>query len=110
LDTHQYNTSDAIRGLFTVSRSRTEAEKHTVLNRAMTTWNSLPTHLLKLAIKPDFKKMDKRTPYGKMGTVKRHRQFYIFCNLNNIIYCIMYVAGLVEVLTSVHRAGDISCF
>ena len=42
LDTYQYNTSHIARSLFTVSRSRTEAGKLTVLSRAMTTWNTLP--------------------------------------------------------------------
>ena len=41
-DTHMVNTTHGTRGLFTVPRSRTEAGKHTVLNTAMTTWNSLP--------------------------------------------------------------------
>ena len=41
-DTHAYLTRHATRGLFTVAKSRTDYGRHTVLHRAMTTWNSIP--------------------------------------------------------------------
>jgi hypothetical protein len=41
-DTHAYTTRLATRGLFTVPKSRTDYWRHTVLHRAMTTWNSIP--------------------------------------------------------------------
>ena len=41
-DTHAYPTRHATRGLFTVPKSRTDYGRHTVLHRAMATWNSIP--------------------------------------------------------------------
>jgi hypothetical protein len=41
-DTHAYPTRNASRGLFTVPKSRTDYGRHTVLHRAMATWNSIP--------------------------------------------------------------------
>ena len=43
--TTELSVQAVARDLFTVPRSRTEACKHTVLNRAMTTWNSLVTQV-----------------------------------------------------------------
>ena len=40
--THAYPTRHATRSLFTVPKSRTDYGRFTVLNRAMTTWNSIP--------------------------------------------------------------------
>ena len=41
-DTYAYPTRHATRGLFTVPKSRTDYGRCTVLNRTMTTWNSIP--------------------------------------------------------------------
>jgi hypothetical protein len=41
-DTHAYPTGHATRGFFTVPKFRTDYGRHTVLHRAMTTWNSIP--------------------------------------------------------------------
>ena len=41
-DTHAYPTRHVTRCLFTVPKSRTDYGRHTVLHRAMTTWNSIP--------------------------------------------------------------------
>ena len=41
-DTHAYPTRHTTRGLFIVPKSRTDYGRHTVLHRAMTTWNSIP--------------------------------------------------------------------
>ena len=41
-DTHTYPTRHATRGLFTIPKSRTDYERHTVLHRAMATWTSIP--------------------------------------------------------------------
>jgi hypothetical protein len=81
-------TPESINGdvdLSTVPRSRTEADKHTVLNRAMTTWNSLPPQVTQTSNKTRYKP-DKRTPYGTTGT-EETQTFSAFC----IMYCFMYV-------------------
>ena len=44
-DTHVYPTRHATRGLFTVPKSRTDYGRHTVLHRAMTTWNYSIFHI-----------------------------------------------------------------
>ena len=44
-DTHAYHTRHATRGLFTIPKSRTDYERHKVLNRAMATWNSIPLQI-----------------------------------------------------------------
>ena len=54
-DTHAYPTRHATRGLFTVPKSRTDYGRHTVLHRAMTTWNSIP-HQVTDAFKKQIKK------------------------------------------------------
>ena len=41
-DTYAYPTRHATRGLVTLPKSRTDYGRHTVLHRAMTTWNSIP--------------------------------------------------------------------
>jgi hypothetical protein len=41
-DTHAYPTRHATRSLFTVPKSRTDYGRHTVLHRAINTWNSIP--------------------------------------------------------------------
>lgn len=66
-DTHWYNTRHAARGLFTVPRSRTEAGKHTVLNRAMTTWNSLPPRVTQTSNNTRFKKWIKEHLTARRG-------------------------------------------
>ena len=54
-DTHAYPTRHATRGVFTVSKSRTDYGRHTVLHRAMTTWNSIPHQVTDAkAVKLDF--------------------------------------------------------
>jgi hypothetical protein len=40
-DTHAYPTRHVTRGLFTAHKSRTDYGRCTVLQRAMTTWNSI---------------------------------------------------------------------
>ena len=45
-DTHAYPTRHATRGLFTVPKSITDYGRHTVLHRAMTTWNSIPQYYI----------------------------------------------------------------
>jgi hypothetical protein len=72
-DTHAYPTRHATRGLFTVPMSRTDYGRHTVLHRAMTTWNSIP-HQVTDAVKCDLKKqMKKNPPYGTAETVKQQK-------------------------------------
>ena len=44
-DTHAYPTTHATRGVFTDPKSKTDYKRHTVLHRAMTTWNSIPHHV-----------------------------------------------------------------
>jgi hypothetical protein len=56
LDIHLYHTRYGTRGLFTVFRSSIEAWKHTVLNRAITTCNSLPPQITQASNKIRFKK------------------------------------------------------
>ena len=70
LDTHAYPTRHATRGLFTVPESKTDYVKHTVLHRAMTTWNSIPHEVTDTSSKR-FKKQIKTTPYGTAGNVKQ---------------------------------------
>ena len=41
-DTYGYPTRHATRSLFTISKSRIEYGRRTVLHKAMTTWNSIP--------------------------------------------------------------------
>jgi hypothetical protein len=53
-DTHVYPTRHATRGLFTIPKSRTDYGRHTVLHRAMATWNSIP-HQVTDAVESDFK-------------------------------------------------------
>ena len=43
-DTHDYPTRHATRGLFTVSKSRTNSRKCSVLYRDIFAWNSLPSY------------------------------------------------------------------
>ena len=45
-DTPAYHTRHATRGLFTVPKSRTDYGRRTVLQRAMTTWNSIPQYYI----------------------------------------------------------------
>jgi hypothetical protein len=66
-DTHLYNTRHAARGLFTVPRFRTEAGKRTVLNRAMTSWNSLPAQVTQDSNKTSFKKQIKEHLTAQKG-------------------------------------------
>ena len=54
-DTHAYPTRHATRGLFTVPKSRTDYGRHTVLHRAMTTWNSIPHQVTDASSKFTFK-------------------------------------------------------
>jgi hypothetical protein len=51
LDTHPYPTRHVNRGLFTVPKSRTDSGRHTVLHRAMTTWNYIPHQVTDAAVK-----------------------------------------------------------
>ena len=88
-------TPESINGdldLSTVSRSRTEADKNTLLNRAMTTWNSLPPQVTQTSNKTRYKP-DKRTPYGTMGTVKTHTCFIYFVLYFALYYLLYYVGG-----------------
>jgi hypothetical protein len=41
-NTHAYPTRHVTKGLFTIPKSRTDDGRHTVLHRAMATWNSIP--------------------------------------------------------------------
>uniref|UniRef100_A0A4W5JZL5 Spectrin beta chain n=1 Tax=Hucho hucho TaxID=62062 RepID=A0A4W5JZL5_9TELE len=68
-DTHTYPTRHATRGLFTVPKSRTDYGRHTVLHRAMTTWNSIPHQLTDASSKILFKKH--KTPYGTREAVQK---------------------------------------
>ena len=69
LDTHAYAT----RGLFTVPKSRTDYGRHTVLHRAMTTWNSIPHQVTHASSEIRFKKQINKTHHGTAGTVKQHK-------------------------------------
>jgi hypothetical protein len=53
-DTHAYPTRHATRCLFTVTKTRTDYGRHTVLHRAMTTWNSIPHQVID-AVESDLK-------------------------------------------------------
>jgi hypothetical protein len=63
-DTHAYPTRHATRGLFTVSKSRTDYGRRTVLLGTMTTWNSIPHQVTDASSKIIFKEQIKKTPYG----------------------------------------------
>jgi hypothetical protein len=67
-DTHAYHTRHTTRGLFTVPKSRTGYGRHTVLYRAMTTWNSIPHQVTEASSKIGFSNQ----LYGTAGTVKQH--------------------------------------
>ena len=58
-----------------IPQSRADFERHTLLHRAMTTWNSI-FHIRSLiqAVESDFFLTDKNTPYGTAGPVKRYTQ------------------------------------
>ena len=56
LDIHAYPTRHSTKGLFTVSKSRTDYGRQTVLHRAMTTWNSIPHQVTDASSKIRFKK------------------------------------------------------
>ena len=53
--THAYPTRHATKGPFTVPKSRTDYGRHTVLHRAMTTWNSIPRQVTDAAGESDLK-------------------------------------------------------
>ena len=76
-------TRHATRGLFTVPKSRTDYGRHTVLHRAMTTWNCIPYQVTDAGSKIRFKKQKKRKPNGTAGTVKQHKHWHThthYCN------------------------------
>ena len=75
-DIHTYPTRHATKGLFTVPKSRTDYGRHTVLHRAVTTWNSIPHQVTHASSRIRFKKTDKNTPYATAETVKRHTHRY----------------------------------
>jgi hypothetical protein len=72
LDTHALPTSHATIDLFTIPKSRTDYGRHTVLHRAMTTWNSIPHQVTDAAVESECKKQIEIQLYGTAGTVKRH--------------------------------------
>ena len=75
-DTHSYPTRHATRGIFTFPKSRTDYGRHTVLHRAMATWNSIPHQVTDASSIIRFKKQIKKTPYGTAGTVKQHKHWH----------------------------------
>jgi hypothetical protein len=58
-DIHAYRTRHATRGLFIVPKSRTDYGRHTVLQRDITTWNSIPHQVTDASSRIRFKKQVK---------------------------------------------------
>ena len=77
-DTHAYPTRHDTRGVFTVPKFRTDYGRHTVLHRAMTTWNSIPHQVTDAISRIRFKKHVKY-PLWNSGECKhkhRHRHMH----------------------------------
>ena len=55
-DTHAYPTRHVTRGLFKIHKSRTNYGRRTVLDRALTTWNSIPHQITDASSRIRFKK------------------------------------------------------
>ena len=72
-------------------QSRTDYGRHTVLHRAMTTWNYIPQQVTVMqAVQLDLKTDTKKTPYGTAGTVKqpKHRHRHMHTHTHTITYAL----------------------
>ena len=89
-DTHAYPTKHVTRGLLTVPKSRTDYGRWTVLNRAMTTWNSISHQVAHASSKIRLKQQIKKTPYGTAGNVKqhKHRHRHMHTHTHTIAYAL----------------------
>ena len=66
---------------------RTDYGRHTVLHRAMTTWNSITHQVSDASSKIRFKKNKTvETPYGTERGLKQHKHWYRHMHTHTITY------------------------
>jgi hypothetical protein len=78
-DSHAYHTRHATRG----------HKRHTVLQRAMTTWNSIPHQVTDASSTFRFKKQIKNTSYGTAGAMKQQKHRHRHMHTHSHTLCVI---------------------